>query len=336
MNLSVKHLRAFMALREHKHFTRAAQACHLSQPAFSALIRSLEQDAGARLFERSTRRVELTPEGEVFAESAAHLLASFEHAYGALQDRVHKRKGAVAIAALPSIAAGLLPAVLGRFRRAYPGIDITLFDVLSDSCSELVRSGRADFALAGLADDMTELRATPLCTDDFHLVCPRGHPLAGKTKLRARDLLPYPFIHLARNTSIRQHLDAILHPLRLHGVMEVEQLATAVALVASGLGITVVPSLTLFQFHLSGLVVVPLPLPRLVRRLYVIQPRHRSLSVAAAELLSMLMAHGAFVERDPTAKTLRVIRAAHDAPSAAQPMHGQPEIQPARVVPPRA
>ena len=70
MNLSVKQLRAFAALRAHKNFTQAAQTCHLSQSAFSALIQNLEADAGVRLFDRNTRHVELTPEGEAFAESA--------------------------------------------------------------------------------------------------------------------------------------------------------------------------------------------------------------------------------------------------------------------------
>ena len=75
MNLSARQLRAFVALCDERHFTRAAQRCHLTQPAFSALIRSLEQDAGARLFDRNTRRVDLTPEGRVLEAWARRLLA---------------------------------------------------------------------------------------------------------------------------------------------------------------------------------------------------------------------------------------------------------------------
>lgn len=296
MNLTIKQLRAFMTLREHRNFTRAAQASHLSQSAFSELIQSLESEAGVRLFDRNTRRVDLSAEGEVFVASAQHLLQAFEATETALRDRVSRRKGRVAVAALPSLAAGILPGVLAGFREAYPGIDIELFDVLSDACSDYVRTGRADFALAALADDMSELDATPFCADGFHLVCRHDHPLANANdgqpakRLKLRDLLPYPFIHLARNTSIRQHLEAGLHPLKLRAVMEVEHLATAAALVEQGLGITVIPTLALFQFRSPMLAVVPLPQPRLLRQLYVIQPRHRSLSLAAQSLFERLMA----------------------------------------------
>lgn len=290
MNLTLKQLRAFMALREHRNFTRAAQACHLSQSAFSELIQSLESEAGMRLFDRHTRRVDLSAEGDVFVSSAQHLLQAFEAAETALRDRVARRKGRVAVAALPSLAAGILPGVLAEFHLAHPGIDIALFDVLSDACSEYVRQGRADFAIAALADDMSELEATPFCADGFHLVCRSDHPLASQARVKLRDLLPYPFIHLARNTSIRQHLDAGLHPLKLRSMMEVEHLATAAALVAQGLGITVIPTLALFQFRSPELAIVPLPQPKLLRQLYVIRPRHRSPSLAAQSLLDRLMA----------------------------------------------
>src|SRR5437868_5738259 len=147
MNLSVKHLRAFVALVTHRNFTRAAQACHLSQSAFSALIQTLEEQAGTRLFERTTRHVELSVEGRRFEEVAVRLLADFETAFAELRDHAERRKGRVSIAALPSIAAGDLPPLLAGFRERYPGIAIELFDVLADGCIELVRRGRVDLAL---------------------------------------------------------------------------------------------------------------------------------------------------------------------------------------------
>jgi DNA-binding transcriptional LysR family regulator len=120
MNLSTKQLRAFLALRDVRNFTQAAERCHLSQSAFSALIGNLERDAGVRLFDRSTRRVELTPEGEAFAESAALLIADFDKICEDLRDRVDVRGGRVSIAALPSIAAGLLPELLQGFHERHP------------------------------------------------------------------------------------------------------------------------------------------------------------------------------------------------------------------------
>ncbi|CAN5405005.1 LysR family transcriptional regulator [soil metagenome] len=288
MNLSTRHLRAFLALAQQRNFTRAAASCHLSQSAFSALIQSLEEDAGARLFDRHTRRVELTAEGRLFEQSAARLLADFEAAYSELQDHVGKRRGRVSVAALPSLAAGTLPQVLAKFHAKYPGVDLELFDSLSDRCIALVQSGRVDFALASAGGALPGLHAELLCADSFHLVCHAANPLARKRSVQVADLASYPFIHMARSTSIRQHLEHALHPARPQVMMEVEHLATAAALVAQGLGISVIPSLALFQFRLKDVVVRPLKLAGLQRPIHIVRPEGRALSVAAGALLEMV------------------------------------------------
>ncbi len=288
MNLSVKHLRAFLALARLRNFTRAAEACHLSQSAFSALVHGLEEDAGARFFDRNTRRVELTAEGSLFERSAARLLADFERAYTELRDHVDLRKGRVAIAALPSLAAGTLPGVLAAFHKLHPGIDIELFDGLSDTCISLVQSARVDFALASSGAALPGLQTELLCSDAFQVVCPAAHPLARVRRVLPMDLTKYPFIHLTHSTSIRQHLERTLHPLRLNGMMEVEHLATVAALVAQGLGISVIPSLALFQFRLPNIVIKPLDLPELVRHIHIIRPEGRTPSAAATGLLAMV------------------------------------------------
>ena len=156
LNLSTRQLRAFLALAELKSFTRAAHRCHLSQPAFSALVRSLEESLGARLFDRDTRNVELTVEGKLLEEPARRLLADFEGLVADMGDRVARRKGRVSVAALPSLAAGWLPALFAEFRHANPGVDLALHDTLSDQCLELVRAGRADFALAATGPESPE------------------------------------------------------------------------------------------------------------------------------------------------------------------------------------
>src|SRR5690606_32408095 len=115
MNISSRQLRAFVALAQERHFTKAAERCHQTQPAFSAQIRALEDAVGVRLFDRTTRRVELTPEGLLFNESALRLLNDLEAVMGDIQDHVAKRRGRVAVAALPSLAAGWLPDIYAQF-----------------------------------------------------------------------------------------------------------------------------------------------------------------------------------------------------------------------------
>lgn len=291
-DLSTRQLRAFLALAELRNFTRAAVQCHLSQPAFSALIKALEDDVGVRLFDRDTRSVQLTPEGRQFETAARRLLAQAQQSLQDLSDHVHRRKGRVHVAALPSLAAGWLPSVFAQFRAQWPGVELALSDVLSDPCIDLVRSGEADFALASGVpgpDASGALVAERLCLDRFHLVCPRGHPLMHESRLGLRKLARYPFIHMHRSSSVRQALDAALHPQRMNTVLEVEQLATVMGMVQAGLGISVVPTLTLYQFQAEGIATRPLPLPALARQIVLVR-RQASLSQVAQGLRELVVA----------------------------------------------
>jgi DNA-binding transcriptional LysR family regulator len=283
-NVSTRQLRAFSALAELRNFTRAAAQCHLSQPAFSALIRSLEESVGVRLFDRDTRKVDLTAEGRLFLDSASRLLHDFGVALADLSDLATRQRGRVSVAVLPALAAGWLPDVLAEFHGRYPGIELDVADVLSDECAERVRSGRADFALASTRSTSAELTAERFCTDRFHLVCRKDHPLAGRRKVTLKQLAEQPFIHLARTSSVRQHVDQAVWPGRTLKVMELEQLSTVAGMVRAGLGITVVPSLTLFHFRHRSLATVALDAPGMVREIFLLRLRDRGLSIAARAL----------------------------------------------------
>lgn len=290
MNLSTRELSAFVALAEQRSFTRAAALCHLSQPAFSALIRALEVSLGARLFDRTTRSVELTAAGLAFIEPARRLLRDAEEALADVRDHAARKRGRVSIAVLPSLAAGWLPPLLAGYHARYPGIELDVADVLSDACLDRVRSGTADFALASTRTATPELRTDEFCTDRFYLVCPAGHPLAQKRgRVRLADLAPWPIVQLARSSSVRQCLEAAIYPSRLRTLMELDQLSTVAGMVRAGLGITVVPSLTLFHFEHAELATRPLDAPELVRQVFVVRRADRSLSSAAQGLYELVM-----------------------------------------------
>jgi len=291
INLSTRELQAFVTLAEQRNFTRSAALTHLSQPAFSALIRALEQALGTRLFDRTTRAVELTAEGRAFYEAARRLLHDTEAALADLHDQVARRRGRVAIALLPSLAAGWLPPLLAAFHSRHPGIELDVADVLSDDCIDRVRSGRADFAIASTRAAAPELATEDFCHDAFHVVCPRGHALAlRRGPITLADLAPHPIVQLARSSSVRQYLDAAIYPARLTTVLELDQLASVAGMVRAGLGITVVPSLTLFHFADEALATRPLQAPDLVRQVFVVRRRDRGLSVAAQALYDTLTA----------------------------------------------
>jgi DNA-binding transcriptional LysR family regulator len=290
MNLSMRDLQACLALADLRHFSRAAERCHLSQSAFSTRISQIEQELGARLFDRTTRAVELTKEGVLFIESARRLVGEFTELVEDLRSHTGKRKGRVAIAALPSIASAWLPAVFADFQSRHPGITLTLHDVVSDACIAKLRDGAVDFAVASHPAEGEDMEARQLSEDNFYLVCRRGHPLASKTGLKPRDLANHPFISLSRDSSVRQALERAIGAANMQSVMQLEHLATVAGMVQAGLGVTVVPELTLFQFTRPGLVVRPLKIPGLSRSIYVVKRRGRTLSVAATALYDHMLA----------------------------------------------
>lgn len=291
MNLSARQLRAFLALVEERHFTRAAARCHLSQPAFSAVIRSLEEDARVRLFDRSTRHVELTVEGELFEPHVRALLADMAFAMEGLHDHAARRRGRVAVATLPSLAAGWLPMLMAKFQKEYSGISLQLHDALQGPCLDLVVRGEADFAIAALRADMSDLEGEFLFADEFFLVCPENHPLAAREQIGLKDVLKWPWIALAGHSSVRKHLDKTLGEGAPAPVQEVEHLATVAGLVLAGIGVTLVPAMTLFHFDRPGLVIKPIASKLPARQLFLVRKKGRSLSVAAQTFYDLLLTH---------------------------------------------
>lgn len=286
-NISSKLLQAFVALADCRHFTRAAERCHLSQSAFSAVIQKLETALGAKLVERDTRNVMLTVEGEMFVEVARGLLADMEAAFGNMSDYVARRKGRVAIAALPSLAANGLPAVIAEYRASYPGVSVHLHDALSDQCLHLLRQGKVDLAITAPSARLAEFDTRVLCSDPFYLVCRRDHALARKRRVQLADLAGCELIHLAKSTSVRQHVERLTQGVAVRDSgLEVEHLATVAGLIEHGLGVALVPALTLFQFRKLDLVAVPLAAGQPERPILLAMPR--TLSVAAQGMLELI------------------------------------------------
>ena len=288
-NISTKLLHAFLALDACRHFTRAAQRCHLSQSAFSAVIQKLEAALGAKLVERDTRNVSLTPEGEMFVDVARALVSDIDAAFADMGDYIARRKGRVALAALPSLAANGLPAVIAEYRRQFPGITVQLFDALSDQCLGLLRQGKVDLALTAPGASLAEFETRTLCCDPFYLVCRRDHRLAKKRRIKLTDLAGCELIHLAQSTSVRQHVELLTRGIDAKpSGLEVEHLATVAGLIEHGLGVSLVPELTLFQFRNLNLVAIPVETNDIVRPILIVRQKERTLSIAAQGMLELI------------------------------------------------
>jgi LysR family carnitine catabolism transcriptional activator len=289
MNLSTRQLKAFLALAQHRNFTRAAEQSHLSQPAFSSLIRSLEKDAGVRLFDRDTRKVVLTAAGRRFEASAQRLLTEMNAAICELREG-SVVGGSVAIAAMPSLSARALPPVIARLHQDEPGLSLALIDALPEQCLAMVRSAQVDFALTTIGRLSAEFATEPFCTDEFHLVCRSDHPLAQRESVDVGELVDYPFVHFSQATRLRQQIDASVHPRQMNAVLEIERLESVRGMVESGAGISLVPGLTLFHFDSASIVTRPLRPPGITREICCVRLANRPLSPSAARVWAAIRA----------------------------------------------
>lgn len=271
-----------------RSFTRAAEQCNLTQSAFSALISNLETGMGVRLFSRNTRNVELTAEGQVFKDIIHHLLPQTEHALCEMQNYVQRKKGRVAIAALPTIFSALLPNTIAQFLQRYPGIELIIEDVSNATCVELVRDRRVDIAICASVASGTDLAVEELTSDTFYFVCRPDHPLASSQYLTAEEVQKHPLIMFEKASSIRQHLDASIYPLQWAQAFQVNSLSTAAGFVDAGLGATLVPALALTQFNLKELRPIPVQLPINQRILCMLRHKDATESVAVSEFIRML------------------------------------------------
>lgn len=287
MNISIKQLQAFVAIATTGSFVEAAERIHLSQPALSIAIRKLEDAVGGALFTRTSRRVQLTPEGKGFLPVARRLLSDWHEALDDLDGLFTKKRGKVTLAALPTMAAGFLPPVLARFRADYPNITISVHDVLASQVDELVREGRADIGFSVRPPDTEAIHFEPIVDDRFVAVCPLGHPLLNEDVVRWEELLSYPIIGISRLSSTRQAIDKVMATLEgeMDMLCEVSQIATVGRLVAAGLGVSALPSLSFRQISSEGLDYRSLVAPEVPRTLGIITPARTPLSVAAQAML---------------------------------------------------
>lgn len=293
MNITIKQLKAFVAVAQTHSFAEASARVCISQPAVSISIRNLEEAVGGRLLTRSTRTLALTPEGEEFLPVALRLLSDWEGALDDLHNRFALKRGKLAVAAMPSFASTELPRVLAPFRRQYPDLNITVHDVIAEDVIEMVRNGRVEVGITFEPPISEDLEFQTLFEDRFVAALPKAHPLAGKRKITLRTLVNQPFISLQRPSSIRGLLDAALEQedITLSIQLETNQLATIGRMVAMGLGVSVVPALCSGQMNEMGVVCKPLVSPDISRHVGVVTRRRYPLSQSAAAFLEMLVSH---------------------------------------------
>ncbi len=291
--INLRHLRAFKAVAEELHFTKAAEALCVSQPALSALIRQLEGDAGVQLILRNTRQVELTPVGVQFLGAVTKLLYDFDDAVRKLDQHKSSRHGQINVAVLPSLCTTVLPDVLRAFHAAHADVRVNVVDMPDESILEAVKSGAVDFACT-YGEPGGDIEAVPFMEDTLVVVCHRDRAIASQRQIGWSELRQEPVIAMAEGTTVRSVIQETLSELglMLNVILEPRVAATALAYAGAGLGAAILPGSSVPSDLPSRLVRINLVDPVVRRKLCVHSIATRTPSPLAAAFRDLVMAAG--------------------------------------------
>jgi LysR family transcriptional regulator, hydrogen peroxide-inducible genes activator len=243
--MNLRDLRYLVALADSRHFGRAADKSHVSQPTLSAQIRKLEDYLGVQLVERQPRNVALTEVGERIVARARRALQEADDIIELARESRDPLAGTLRVAFIPTLGPYLLPLVTPRLRRQLPRLKLLMYEYQTGALLERLRAGELDFGVLALGVDVSGLAVQPLADEAFVLAVPAGHRLADRASVRADDLTGETLLLLEDGHCLR---DQALEVCSRIDVREAEDfratsLETLRQMVAAGLCGTLLPPL---------------------------------------------------------------------------------------------
>jgi LysR family transcriptional regulator, hydrogen peroxide-inducible genes activator len=245
--MELHQLRYFCAVAETGSFSRAAEQSHVAQPSLSQQILKLEDELGARLFDRLGRSVRLTDLGKAFLPRARAVLRELEAAKGDVVERKDSVAGPLTVGVIPTIAPYFLPPQLTSFTRQFPQAHVTVVEEITPVLLDRLRASVVDVAILALPIRGHEFDAFPLLTERLFAALPKKHALASRRALTLRDLRKEPFLllrdgHCFRDTAVAACDRARLNP---QVVFESGQFSSILSMVGTGMGVSIVPEMAI-------------------------------------------------------------------------------------------
>lgn len=290
MNITLRQLKAFITVADYGSFTRAAETLHLTQSALSGLIKELEHNLDAKLFDRTTRQLHLSPYGSALLPQVQRIINEISVLDIELKNLKNFHQGQVHIAVSQQLAASSLPAVIAAFQQQYPDIQTNLIDCSVEQVLQRVQDGEADFGLGPERTYGSDIESELLFTLPFYLVMRPEHRLAGQSTVCWADLaseqlitLSSPFIDRLAATLPAETAEYIRHPR-----YRVNFLSTALGMTKADLGITMCLPYAADWVRQHGLVMRMLCEPQVERSFFLYRRRNRALSPAAEALSAFI------------------------------------------------
>jgi LysR family transcriptional regulator, hydrogen peroxide-inducible genes activator len=245
--MNLRDLRYLVALAEHKHFGRAAEASFVSQPTLSTQIKKLEDELGVTLVERTPRKVLLTQVGKEIVQRAREVLNEVEQIRAIARRTLDPESGTVRLGIFPTLGPYLLPHVVPRIRERFPRLELLLVEEKTEVILKQLREGRLDAGILALPIHDDQLHAQFLFEEPFLLAVPEGHAFAKRKSLKVDDLSDQSLLLLEDGHCLR---DQALQVCQLAGASEksgfrATSLETLRQMVAANVGMTLLPTLSI-------------------------------------------------------------------------------------------
>lgn len=243
--IELRHLRYFIAVAEELHFGRAARRLGIAQPPLSLQIQRLEAELGTSLFDRTSRRVQLTPAGRTLLEEGRRALAGIRDAVDAAQRAARGETGSLTVAFAASVMFLALPRVIRQFRESFPGVRLELRELGTGPQMIALRNGDLDLGFLREPPPDDELETETIMTERLLIAVSKRHPLATRRRVQLTDVADDDFVLFPRDLApglyghvLRVCAEAGVHP-RI--VQTSREMYTTVSLVEAGMGVTIIP-----------------------------------------------------------------------------------------------
>ena len=284
--VNFKLLHIFIAIADNKSFRQASEKLNRSQSAVSMQIKQLEEQLGVALFHRTTRRVELTAEGQKLLTFARRALSEWESGLREIRDAVDIQRGTLSFACIPTIAATVLPRALQAFQARYPGISISLRELSATDLLECIRRREVDFGIGVEVERSAEFQFDPFFDDPIYAIATKAFPFRRRRSVDLAELCAYPVLLNSKSTALRGMLDRALAARGLHMEIkfEVAHTHTLVAFAAAGMGVGILPNIALPVPLRKDLCAAPVASPSLTRAVSIVTLKGQALPPAARTL----------------------------------------------------
>jgi LysR family hydrogen peroxide-inducible transcriptional activator len=300
--VTLTELRYVVAVARERHFGRAAEACFVSQPTLSVAVKKLEEELGVTLFERGPGEVTLTPAGQPIIEQAQRVLEEASRIKEIAAAKSDPLAGPLRLGAIYTIGPYLLPKLIPILRRNAPAMQLHIQENFTHRLSESLKRGEVDVILVALPFQEPGVETRAVYDEPFFVAVPKGHPWEGRKRITSEELTGESLLLLGEGHCFRDQVLEICHTVRgkersgLARTVEGGSLETIRQMVASGVGVTVLPATSINSSTSSDLIrVLPFAKPAPVRRVGLAWrksfPRPEAIEVLRKSILACNLPH---------------------------------------------